>query len=451
MRPSSSQSEGLFTDLFARGGVAPRVDDRAWLQAMLDFEAALAYGLAAAGLAPAEAAEAIAAKCDADLYDIAEIGRGAGDKGTPVPGLVRALVSQLPADAAAHVHRGATSQDVLDTAAMLVAKRALEPLLADMAAAADACAALAERHRGTPAVGRTLLQQALPLTFGLKAAGWMIGLDDSRAALGGVRERALALQLGGAVGTLASLGDKGLVVSAEAARRLELPEPVLPWHTVRVRPALLAGALGAAAGMLGKVARDVTLLAQTEVGEASEAGGDGRGGSSTMPHKRNPVAAVAATACAQRVPGLVATVLGGMAQQEQERAAGAWQAEWETLSELLRLTGSAAAWVRESLESLEPDPDKMRANLDLTDGLLMAESVATALTGELGRPAANELLEEASQRAASEGRALRDVLLERPEVADGLGAEGLDAALAPEAYLGVAGELIDRALAAHRG
>jgi 3-carboxy-cis,cis-muconate cycloisomerase len=451
MRPSSSQSEGLFTDLFARGGAAARVDDRAWLQAMLDFEAALAYGLAAAGLAPAEAAEAIASKCDADLYDVAEIGRGAGDKGTPVPGLVGALVSQLPGDAAAHVHRGATSQDVLDTAAMLVAKRTLEPLLADMAAAANACAGLAEHHRSTPAVGRTLLQQALPLTFGLKAAGWMIGLDDSRAALGGVRERALALQLGGAVGTLASLGDKGLVVSAEAARRLELPEPVLPWHTVRVRPALLAGALGAAAGMLGKVARDVTLLAQTEVGEASEAGGDGRGGSSTMPHKRNPVAAVAATACAQRVPGLVATVLGGMAQQEHERAAGAWQAEWETLSELLQLTGSAAAWVRESLESLEPDPEKMRENLDLTNGLLMAESVATALTGELGRPAANELLEEASQRAASERRALRDVLLERPEVADGLGADGLDAALAPEAYLGVAGELIDRALAAHRG
>jgi 3-carboxy-cis,cis-muconate cycloisomerase len=451
MKPSSSQSEGLFTDLFARGGVAARVDDRAWLQAMLDFEAALAHGLAAAGLASAEVAEAIGSKCEAHLYDPAEIGRGAGDKGTPVPGLVRALVSQLPADAAAQVHRGATSQDVLDTAAMVVAKRALEPLLADMAAAADACAGLAERHRSTPAVGRTLLQQALPLTFGLKAAGWMIGLDDARAALGGVRERALALQLGGAVGTLASLGDKGLVVSAEVARRLDLPEPVLPWHTVRVRPALLAGALGAAAGILGKVARDVTLLAQTEVGEASEAGGDGRGGSSTMPHKRNPVAAVAATACAQRVPGLVATVLGGMAQQEQERAAGAWQAEWETLSELLRLTGSAAAWVRDSLESLEPDPERMRANLDLTDGLLMAESVATALTGELGRPAANELLEAASERAASEGRALRDVLLERPEVADGLGAEGLDAALAPEAYLGVAGELIDRALAAHRG
>src|SRR4051794_18782737 len=450
MRPSSSQSEGLFTDLFARGAVAACVDDAAWLQAMLDFEAALAHGLAAAGLIPPQAADSIASKCDASLYDVAEIGRDAGEKGTPVPGLVRALVWQVPDDAARHVHRGATSQDVLDTAAMLVARRALAPLLDDLAAAADACAGLAERYRATPAVGRTLLQQALPLTFGLKAAGWLVGLDEARAELAGVRERVPALQLGGAVGTLASLGEHGLEVAAEAARQLELAEPTVPWHTVRLRPALLAGALGAAAGVIGKVARDVTLLAQTEVGEASEGGGDGRGGSSTMPHKRNPVAAVAAEACAQRVPGLVATMLGTMAQ-EHERAAGAWQAEWETLSELLRLAGSAAAWLRESLESLEPDPERMRANLDLTDGLVMAESVATALTGSIGRPAANELLEQASRTAASDGRSLRDVLLEAPEVADGLGAEGLDRALAPEAYLGVANALIDRALAAHRG
>src|SRR4051795_7160715 len=239
MKPSSSQSEGLFTDLFARGGVAACVDDRAWLQAMLDFESALAYGLASAGLAPGSAAEAIAAKCDANMYDVAEIGRGAGDKGTPVPGLVRALGAELPDDAAAHVHRGATSQDVLDTAAMLVARRALGPLLDDLAAAAEACAGLAERYRATPAVGRTLLQQALPLTFGLKAAGWLVGLDEARAELAGVRERGPALQLGGAVGTLASLGDSGLDVAAEAARRLELAEPTLPWHTVRLRPALL--------------------------------------------------------------------------------------------------------------------------------------------------------------------------------------------------------------------
>jgi 3-carboxy-cis,cis-muconate cycloisomerase len=448
MKPSSSQSEGLFGDLFARGGAAAEVADRAWLQAMLDFEAALAHGLAAAGLAPPEAAEAIAARCDAGLYDVAEIGRGAADKGTPVPALVEAISSGLPDEAARHVHRGATSQDVLDTAAMLVAGRALVPLLADLEAAADACARLASEQRDTPVAGRTLLQQALPLTFGLKAAQWLTGLDEARAALGEARSRALALQLGGAVGTLASLGDRGLDVAAEMARRLELAEPALPWHTVRVRPALLAGALGAAAGAIGKVARDVTLLAQTEVGEAAEGGGEGRGGSSTLPHKRNPVAAVAALACAQRVPGLVATILAAMTQ-EHERAAGAWQSEWETLSELLRLTGSAAASLRESLESLEPDPERMRANLELTGGLLMSESVATALAERLGRPAANELMEGASRRAAGEQRPLRDILLETPEVVDALGEQGLDEALRPEGYLGVADRLIDRALEAH--
>ena len=449
MKPSSSQSEGLFTELFARGRVAAQVDDRAWLQAMLDFEAALAHGLAAAGLAPPKAAEAIAERCDADLYDPAEIGRGAADKGTPVPGLVRALREQLPEEAAAHVHRGATSQDVLDTAAMLVARRALEPLLDDLAAAADACAVLAEQHRDTPAVGRTLLQQALPLTFGLKAAGWLVGLDESRAMLAAVREYGLALQLGGAVGTLASLGDKGLAVTTEVSRRLELAEPTLPWHTLRVRPAQLAAALGTSAGVIGKVALDITLLAQTEVGEAAEGGDPGRGGSSTLPHKRNPVAAVAAAACAERVPALVATMLGAMAQPH-ERAAGAWQAEWETLSDLLRLVGSAAAALRDALEALEPDPGRMRENLDLTGGLLMAESVATALAESIGRPAANELLERASRQAVDEGRPLRDVLIELPEVTDALGEQGLDEALAPEGYLGVAGKLIDRALAAHR-
>jgi 3-carboxy-cis,cis-muconate cycloisomerase len=448
MKPSSSQSEGLFAELFSRGRVAAQVDDRAWLQAMLEFEAALAHGLAAAGLAPKAAATAIAKRCDADLYDPADIGRGAADKGTPVPGLVKAIAAELPDRYAAHVHRGATSQDVLDTAAMLVARRALEPLLDDLAAAADSCADLAQTHRGTPAVGRTLLQQALPLTFGLKAAGWLVGLDESRAMLAAVREYGLAVQLGGAVGTLASLGPKGLVVSIEIARRLDLTEPTMPWHTVRVRPAQLAGALGTVAGVVGKVALDVTLLAQTEVAEAGEGGGDGRGGSSTLPHKRNPVAAVAAAACAERVPALVATMLGAMSQPH-ERAPGAWQAEWETLSDLLRLTGSAAAALRESLATLELDPERMRENLDLTGGLLMAESVATALAESIGRPAANELLEGASRRSLDEGRPLREVLLELPGVTEALGAKGLDRALDPTGYLGVAGKLVDRALSAH--
>jgi 3-carboxy-cis,cis-muconate cycloisomerase len=330
-----------------------------------------------------------------------------------------------------------------------VARRALAPLLEDLAAAAGSCASLAERFRDAPLAGRTLLQQALPITFGLKAAGWLTGLDEARAQLDAVRERGLALQLGGAVGTLASLGGEGLVIASAVARSLELAEPALPWHTLRTRPARLACALGEAAGVMGKIARDVELLAQTEVGEAAE-GGDGRGGSSTLPHKRNPVDAVAVSACAARAPGLVATMLASMTQ-EHERATGAWQAEWETLSELLRVTGSAAAALRDLLETLEPDPERMRANLALTGGLLMTEAVVTALTPSLGGGAARQLVEDAARRSLAEGRAVRDVLLELPHVRDQLGVEGLDGALAPDRYLGAAGELVDRALAAHRG
>ncbi|HEY1597934.1 MAG TPA: lyase family protein [Thermoleophilaceae bacterium] len=431
--------------MFARGRVAGEVSDRAWLQAMLDFEAALARATA-----PENAAEAIAAACVADGFDVAEIGRTTADKGTPVPGLLAALRARLPDEAAAHVHLGATSQDVVDSAAMLVARRALVPLLEDLAAAADACASLAERFRDAPMAGRTLLQQALPTTFGLKAAGWMSGLDDVHLQLAGVRSGGLALSLGGAVGTLASLGADGPAVVRKVARSLELAEPPLPWHTVRTRPARLGCALGEAAGVMGKVALDVELLAQTEVAEVAEGGGEGRGGSSTLPHKRNPVGAVAVSACCARVPGLVSTLLAAM-PQEHERAAGAWQAESETLSDLLRLTGSAAAALRELLEGLEPDPERMRANLDLTGGLLMTESVVTALTPSLGRTKAQELVEGAARDALDGGRPVRDVLASLAEVKDSIGADGLDAALAPESYLGAAGALVDRALEAHRG
>jgi 3-carboxy-cis,cis-muconate cycloisomerase len=425
--------------------VAAELSDRAWLQAMLDFEAALARAVA-----PAEAADAIAAACVADDgFDVDEIGRSTADKGTPVPGMLKQLRAKLPEEAAAHVHRGATSQDVVDSAAMLVARRALSPLLEDLGAAADACATLAERYREAPMAGRTLLQQALPVTFGLKAAGWLAGLDEAWANLSDVRAHGLAVQLGGAVGTLASLGDDGVDAMAAVAKSLELAKPDLPWHTVRTRPARLACALGEAAGAMAKVALDVELMTQTEVGELAEGGGPGRGGSSTLPHKRNPVGAVAVSACATRVPGLVATMLSAMAQ-EHERAAGAWQAESETLSDLLRLTGSAAATLRELLENVEPDPDRMRANLDLTGGLLMTESVVTALTPSLGRAKAQELVEDAAQKAMGEGRPVRDVLAENQEVTGAIGDDGLDAALSPESYLGAAGELIDRALAVHR-
>jgi 3-carboxy-cis,cis-muconate cycloisomerase len=442
----------LFAGLFAHGEAAAQVSDRALVEAMVEVETALLGALADLELAPAEAAaelaEAVAAgRLDLDLD---ELGRGTGQQGTPIPALLKALRRELSDGASAHLHKGATSQDVIDTAIMLVSRRALDGVLAELSGAADACADLVQQHREAIAPGRTLLQQALPVTFGLKAALWLSGLDGAIAELGAVRERELAVQFGGAVGTLASLGDRGLDVAAGLAERLGLAAPALPWHTIRLRPVRIATALGATLGLLGKIGRDVVLLAQTEVAEVAERGGEGRGGSSTMPHKRNPVGAVGLVACAQRAPGLVATMLTAMLQ-EHERGAGAWQAEGDTLLELLRLAGSGAAIARELLAGLEVDPEKMRADMDLTGGLVMSESVAAALAPSLGRSDAQALVEKAARRSVDEGRGFRDVLLELPEVADGLGADGLDEALDPAGYLGVTTELIDRALAGHRG
>jgi 3-carboxy-cis,cis-muconate cycloisomerase len=426
VRPSSSRSE-LFGAIEARGGAAEATSDRAWLQAMLDFEAALARAQAGAGLISEADAEAIAAACDADRYEAREIGAAAAGIGNPAGPLVKALKAAVGGAAAGHVHKGATSQDVLDTAAMLVAKRALEPILADLDGAADAAARHARRHRDTPMAGRTLLQQALPVTFGLKAAGWMRALDEAAARLRALRP---AIQFGGAAGTLAALGDAGLDVRARLAEELELDEPVLSWHTQRARIGELAGALGGGAGAVGKIARDITLLAQTEVAEVRETAS---GGSSTLPHKQNPVAAIAALACSSQAPGLAASLLAAMIQ-EHERAAGAWHSEWKPFSDLLLATGSAAAWLRASLEGLEVDAARMRANLDATGGLLLAERVATVVS--------RELVDEAVAAGGDFAAALERVT--------GLPRAEIDRLLDPVDYLGSAGELVDRALAAHR-
>lgn len=442
-------ADGMLSGLFSRGPVAAEVSERALLAAMVDVEVALLRALGRAGFAPTSAGDELAAATAAASIDPAQLGLGAAEQGTPVPALVKALRTQVSDAVAAHLHQGATSQDVVDTAIMLVVRRALEPLGDQLRHAADSCARLAERHRDTLIPGRTLLQQALPVTFGLKAAAWLSGLDQTRAELLAVQDNVLAIQLGGAVGTVAAFGDHGLEIVADVARQLGLKEPELPWHTIRLRPARVAAALGTALGLMGKIARDVVLLAQTEVAEASESGDDGRGGSSAMPQKQNPVGSVAVLACAYRGPGLVATILSAMVQ-EHERAAGAWQAEWEPLLELLRLTGSAAASLNEVLEGLSVDPRKMTADLEATDGLLMSESVAVALAPSIGRPAAQDLVASAARRSSREGRPFREVLLESHEVADSLGRSGLDRALDPRRYLGVAEALIDRALAAHR-
>lgn len=422
------------------------VSDRAWLQAMLDVESALASAEARAGVIPARAAAEIAACCRAERFDVDALGRGGRGAANPVVSLVRALTDEVTGDAARYVHWGATSQDVLDTASMLVARRALDVILADLAGVAAACAALADAHRETLMAGRTLLQQAVPITFGLKAAGWLAGVAQARRRLLLVRTDGLAVELGGAAGSIASLGCHGVTVLAHLAEELDLAEPPVPWHTARLRVADLGAALGLAAGALAKVALDVTLLSQTEVAEVAESSG---GGSSTMPHKRNPVEATIASACARRVHGLAGVLLASMTQ-EHERAAGAWQAEWETLRDALALTGGAAASMRKALEGLEIRPARMRANLDASGGLLLAERVAMAIAGRLGRLEAHRVVAAACDRAVDGEGSFRHELLADSEVGAALSATEIDRLLDPAGYLGSSDALIDRALEAHR-
>jgi 3-carboxy-cis,cis-muconate cycloisomerase len=448
---SKSGAEGLFSGLFGRGAVS--VGDQDWLQAMLDTEAALARALEHAGLAAAGAGAAVTAAAQAATFDAAELGRQATLTGNPVPALVRALSDRVPDTAKDAVHRGATSQDIIDTALMLLAKRALEVIESDLAAAAAGAASLASAHAETVMAGRTLLQQAVPVTFGLVAAGWLTALDAVRQELSRARS-GLAVQFGGAAGTLASLGPAGGAVPALLAQELALREPVLPWHTDRLRILQLAAALAGACAALGKIARDVTLLAETEIAEVAEGGDDPRrGGSSAMPHKRNPVASVVVLGCTRRAPGLLAT-LAAAAEHELQRAAGAWHSEWEPLTDLLRLTGSAASWTVPLLTGLRVDASRMLANLEAAGGLPLAEHVAARLAPVVGALAAYELVAAAAARAGGQGVSLPAALLADPAAAAalqsaGIGRADLDAAVDPTGYLGVSAEFIGRALAAH--
>ena len=461
--PGEHGARGLFGGIFDRGGA--RTDDTAWLQAMLDAEAGLARALERAGLAPAGAGQAVTAAAQAGNFSIGELGELAALTGNPVPALARALARRVPQAAAGAVHRGATSQDIVDTAAMLLARRVIEVVLADLARAASAAAVLADTHRSTMMIGRTLLQQAVPTTFGLVAAGWLTSLDEARDGLAAIGSRRLAVQFGGAAGTLASLGDDGPRVAALLAEDLGLALPVLPWHTDRLRIIDLATGLTRVTAALGKIARDVTLLAQSEVGEVSEGKGDAglgwppaaagprRGGSSAMPHKRNPVAAIAILGCTKQAPGLLATLVA-CAEQEQQRAAGAWHAEWEPLTALLRLTGSAASWAAELMSGLVVDASRMAANLAATKDLPLAEHVTSLLADVLGPAQAHDLVAEAARRAVGAGLPLRDVLLSVPKLegrlaSAGITAEQIESALEPAGYLGAADAFITAALRAH--
>ncbi|MEU8630593.1 lyase family protein [Amycolatopsis sp. NPDC048633] len=515
---SVAPDSGLLSPVRAGTRAEASTGDEAWLRAMLDAEAALARAQARLGTVPAGAAEAITAAAGSARIDVVELAHGSRATANPVVGLVKALTSAVGAiapEAAEYVHRGSTSQDIFDTAMMLVADRTLRPLAADLDATAEALAELAREHRDTTMPGRTLTAHAVPTTFGLKAAGWRQLVLDAAVRVRRVLDGGLPVSLGGAAGTLAAyleyarLADDALPgqpgqagageregggggggggggqdladaaaraghpgaaagghpggtaaghpgadaagvdyaerLTAAFAEETGLAAPVLPWHSLRTPVVDLASALAFAAGALGKVAVDVATLTRTELGEVVEPAAEGRGGSTAMPHKRNPVLATLIRSAALQVPVLAAGVTQSMLT-EDERSAGVWHAEWQLIRECLRLTGGAAHTAVELARGLTAQPGRMRANVASTHGLIVSERLSAVLAPLLGKAKAKELLGEASQRAVREDRPLRDVLDELPAITEVLTPAALDALLDPAAYTGAAGSLVDRAL-----
>ncbi|HZS63954.1 MAG TPA: 3-carboxy-cis,cis-muconate cycloisomerase [Xanthobacteraceae bacterium] len=445
-------SLSLLAPLVSSAAMRAVLDDRARLQRMLDVEAALARAEADAGVIPASAAAPIAAVCKAERFDLAAIGEQAATAGNVAIPLVKALtaeVAKVNAEAAKYVHWGATSQDIIDTALVLELRAAADALLSDIGRSIDGFSALATRYRKTDSVARTLMQQALPMPFGLKLAGYAAALARSRHRLRRVRQECLVLQFGGAAGTLSALGSQGMQVSARLAALLDLPLPDASWHSHHDRLADVASAFAILTGTCGKIARDVALLMQTEVAEVFEPAAPGRGGSSTMPHKRNPVYAATALAAADLAPQLAAAIFAAQVQ-ENERALGGWQAEWQAFPALALVASGAMQAIADIAQGMEIDPARMRANLDLTHGLVMAEAVSMVLAGKLGKAEAHALVEEASKKAAKEKRNLQDVLAQDKRVTAHLPAAELANLFEPAAYQGVAQAFIDRLIASSK-
>lgn len=446
---------GLFSSISTTRALLEATGDAAWVAALLEFEEALALAERDAGVLPPEHADAVVAACRSLPVDPSLLARGARSSGTPVAPLVELLSDAAGDRSSGYVHFGATSQDALDTAAMLVAKRSCTLVLRDLDEACHACARLVSAHGATTMVARTLLQPAVPTTFSLKAACWLDSLLDARSLLAHVRDERLAVQLGGAAGTLASLGDAGPAVLAGLARRLGLREPRLAWHASRARIAELASALAVCSGAVAKIALDVVLLQQAEVRELSEGAGSSdrpggaEGWSSTLPSKQNPVASVAVLASSRRAAALAGSLVGGLAH-EHERAAGSWQAEWESLVELVRASGGAVARAAALLAGLEVDAPQMRSNLDATGGALLGERVALHLAPRIGRARAREVARRAVSAAAAPGGSLREALAGDPTARELLDGAAIEQLVEPTTYLGASHELAARVLAAYR-
>lgn len=422
---------------------------RTLVQRMLDFEAALARAQVSAGMMPAAAGEEIKAKCRVDLFDVDALFREGAESGTLAGPLVNRLTDLVGGEAKKFVHWGTTTQDVVDTAVMLQIKAGLDLLIGRLLEIGATCATLAERHRRTIMAGRTFLQHAVPITFGLKAARWLGLATRLVRKLRTLRTESLAVQLGGAAGTLAGMGDPGIRVMELLAEELGLGKPDLPWHTERDRIGEVAAALGVVSGGMGKIATDIALLSQIEVGEVSTGGPAAKGRSSTMPHKRNPVEVAAAAASARLAIGMVPVILSS-GVQEHERAAGAWQAEWQAVPDVFRFTAAAVEWVNRALANLQVDVERMRANLEHTRGQIMAEALTMALASRLGRPEAYRIVQRASDRAVQTGKSLHETAAADEEIRKAIPPERLERVFDASGYLGSTDAFIDRALAGFR-
>ncbi|MDH4559130.1 3-carboxy-cis,cis-muconate cycloisomerase [Pseudomonas sp. BN417] len=447
----NSPSNQLFDAYFTAPAMRAVFCDQGRVQGMLDFEAALARAEASVGLIPADAVAPIAAACQAELYDYAALAQAITSAGNSAIPLVKALgkrVATQSSEAERYLHLGATSQDAMDSGLVLQLRAAAELLEQDLAGLAQALAVQAERFADTPLAGRTWLQQATPVTLGMKLAGVLGAVTRHRQRLAELKPRLFCLQFGGASGSLAALGEQAWPVAEALARELDLDLPDQPWHTQRDRLVEFASLLGLIAGSLGKLGRDLSLLMQTEAGEVFEPSAPGKGGSSTMPHKRNPVSAAVLIGAATRAPGLVSTMFAAM-PQEHERSLGLWHAEWETLPELCCLVSGALQQALLMVPGLEVDAARMRHNLDLTQGLVLAEAVSIALAQRIGRDAAHHLVEQCCRQAVKEGAHLRQVLGANAEVTAQLSAAELDRLLDPAHYLGQARRWVERAVTDH--
>ena len=439
-------SSGIFRDIFFTAPMWLIFADENRIQKYLDIEAALARAQARLGIIPQDACDEICRHCSLQEYDFARLKAQTERIGYPVLPVVQQLVGLCRDGLGEWCHWGATTQDITDTATILQIREALDLVEADIVGIADALAGLARRYRDTPMAGRSNLQQAVPITFGYKCATWLAAFERHRQRLGEMRPRVLVGEFGGAAGTLSSLGTRGLDVQAALMKELGLGQPEIAWHTVRDRIAEVGCFLGLVTGICGKIAFDVKLMMQTEVEEVYEPFHEGRGSSSTMPQKRNPISCVYITATTSLVRQLVAALLDAMVE-DHERATGPWEIEWIAVPEIFSLAAGALAQTRFMVSGLVVDEKKMRANLDITRGLIVSEAVMMGLGPHIGRQYAHDLVYDICRQVVATGRTLLDLLAENKEVAKHLDRAALEKLCDPANYLGQAGEMVDRVLA----